>query len=452
MAIQSTSPAPFSTINSIEVPESANFIGGIEDALVFQSLVLNATTDRLRESIMRNLGPAGDSIAKIEALSSTLEMLASFTQSSQLPITYGALQAADKTSISLRSLFAKDGPNLGDSLEKSQSALAKLATDGVRLDAPKMTPVMTEQFTAVGGKVDFSKLPSATLVGWRTEQEVTAIDPGSAPGDFPGSVVKTIESRDSGGKLVSVTRYTVFIDYSNLRPKEADLNKEFLSYIEKIRSTLDDLILRLADTLKSESVLNQRVSEESIRIKDDQKKFFDKEQEKVISTFESIRLFRIFYLEINGLRNLFEQKVIADNSSDNKNTVANMVGSAVIEMIDPYLLKTNNLTNRVVSADKEIIEPYLLRELERKNSSKFINNIPPDKKILDGKNNIENLVSPENFGLIESFLPQELETRNSSNLTKTFAPDVAGLSDFRADVSSLKSLLSTLNKAASTLS
>ena len=262
MAIQSTSSSSFAASTSIEVPASANFIGSSEDALVFQSLVLNATTDRLRESILRNLAPASASIAKVELLSSTLARLATFSQSSQVPVTYGALQSAEKTAASLRALFAQDGPNLGESLEKSQAVLSELATSGVILVAPKQTPVMTESFTAVGGKVDFSKSPSAASINWRTDQEVATVDPGSVPGSLPGTFVKVIESRDSTGKLVSVTRYTVFVDYANLRPQKADLDKEFSAFIEKIRLTLDDLVLRLAETFKTESVLNQRENNE----------------------------------------------------------------------------------------------------------------------------------------------------------------------------------------------
>ncbi len=309
MAIQSTSSSSFTAAASIEVPASANFIGSVEDALVFQSLVLNATTDRLRESILRNLGPASATIAKVEVLSSTLARLSTFTQATQVPVTYSALQSAEKTTASLRSLFAQDGPNLGESLDKSQAVLTELATSGVTLVAPKQTPVMTEQFAAVGGKVDFSKSPSAASVGWRTDQEVATIDPGSVPGSLPGTFVKMIESRDSTGKLVSVTRYTVFVDYANLRPAKADLDKEFSSYIEKIRATLDDLVLRLAETLKTERDLNQRENKESVHIKDDQKTFFEKEQAKVTTLFEARRLFRIFYLEVNNLKVQFDQKV-----------------------------------------------------------------------------------------------------------------------------------------------
>lgn len=312
MATQLTSSSAAIPAASISVPASASFIGSSEDALVLQSLVLNSTTDRLREYIIRNLGAAGESISKIEKLSATLEKLGKFIQSNWVPATYGSLQAVDNNVASLRSLFAQDGPNLGDSLDKSQAMLDELTADGVTLDAPKKTPVMTEQFTAVGGKVDFSKAPSATSLDWRSDQDISTIDTGTTPGTFPGSVVKTIESRDSSGKLISATRITVFVDYANLRPRDADLDKEFTNYSEKIKLTIDDLVLRLADTFKNESALNQRINQESVLVKDDQKKFFEKEQEKSENASEFRRLFRIFYLEANNLKNFSDRNLVSD--------------------------------------------------------------------------------------------------------------------------------------------
>lgn len=349
MATQLTSSSSATTATSISVPASANFIGSSEDALVLQSLVLNSTTDRLREYIIRNLGAAGESISKIEKLSATLEKLSNFIQSNWVPATYGSLLAVDKNAASLRSLFAQDGPNLGDSLDKSQAVLDELTAEGVTLDAPKKTPVMTEQFTAVGGKVDFSKAPSATSLDWRGDQEISTIDSGTAPGTFPGSVVKTIESRDSSGKLISATRITVFVDYANLRPRDADLDKEFTAYSEKIKLTIDDLVLRLADAFKNENVLSQRVNQESLQVKDDQKKFFEKEQDKSASAAEFRRLFRIFYLEANSLKNFSDRNLVSDTG------ISDPSNSSSIRMLS--LAGNNNSLSLNIGGDSDSSNP-----------------------------------------------------------------------------------------------
>jgi hypothetical protein len=381
MATQLTSSSSATTATSISVPASASFIGSSEDALVLQSLVLNSTTDRLRQYIIRNLGAASESILKIEKLSSTLEKLGKFIQSNWVPATYGSLQAVDNNAASLRALFAQDGPNLGDSLDKSQAVLDELMVEGVTLDAPKKTPVMTEQFTAVGGKVDFSKAPSATSLDWRGDQEISTIDSGATPGTFPGSVVKTIESRDSPGKLISATRITLFVDYANLRPRDADLDKEFTAYSEKIKLTIDDLVLRLADTFKNESALSQRVNQESVQVKDDQKKFFEKEQEKSEKAAEFRRLFRIFYLEANKLKTFSDKNLVSDTG-----------------IPDP----SNSSSIRILS--------------------------------LAGNSNS---LSLNVWGGVDSLNPK-----------KNFLEDGSTFSDFKDEISSLKSLLSSLNKYA----
>jgi hypothetical protein len=381
MATQLTSSSSATTATSISVPASASFIGSSEDALVLQSLVLNSTTDRLRQYIIRNLGAASESILKIEKLSATLEKLGKFIQSNWVPATYGSLQAVDNNAASLRALFAQDGPNLGDSLDKSQAVLDELMVEGVTLDAPKKTPVMTEQFTAVGGKVDFSKAPSATSLDWRGDQEISTIDSGATPGTFPGSVVKTIESRDSSGKLISATRITLFVDYANLRPRDADLDKEFTAYSEKIKLTIDDLVLRLADAFKNESALSQRVNQESVQVKDDQKKFFEKEQEKSEKAAEFRRLFRIFYLEANNLKTFSDKNLVSDTG-----------------IPDP----SNSSSIRILS--------------------------------LAGNSNS---LSLNVGGGVDSLNPK-----------KNFLEDGSTFSDFKDEISSLKSLLSSLNKYA----
>ena len=381
MATQLTSSSSATTATSISVPASASFIGSSEDALVLQSLVFNSTTDRLREYIIRNLGAAGESISKIEKLSATLEKLGKFIQSNWVPATYGSLQAVDNNAASLRSLFAQDGPNLGDSLDKSQAVLDELTAEGVTLDAPKKTPVMTEQFTAVGGKVDFSKAPSATSLDWRGDQEISTIDSGATPGTFPGSVVKTIESRDSSGKLISATRITVFVDYANLRPRDADLDKEFTAYAEKIKLTIDDLVLRLADTFKNESALSQRVNLESFQVKDEQKKFFEKEQDKSASAAEFRRLFRIFYLEANNLKNFSDRNLVSDTG------ISDPSNSSIIRILS--LAGDDNSLTLNIGGDAD-----------------------------------------------------------SSNPKKNFLEDGSTFSDFKDEISSLKSLLTSLNKSA----
>ena len=381
MATQLTSSSSATTATSISVPASASFIGSSEDALVLQSLVLNSTTDRLREYIIRNLGAAGESISKIEKLSATLEKIGKFIQSNWVPATYGSLQAVDNNAASLRSLFAQDGPNLGDSLDKSQAVLDELTAEGVTLDAPKKTPVMTEQFTAVGGKVDFSKAPSATSLDWRGDQEISTIDSGATPGTFPGSVVKTIESRDSSGKLISATRITVFVVYANLRPRDADLDKEFTAYAEKIKLTIDDLVLRLADTFKNESALSQRVNQESFQVKDEQKKFFEKEQDKSASAAEFRRLFRIFYLEANNLKNFSDRNLVSDTG------ISDPSNSSIIRILS--LAGDDNSLTLNIGGDAD-----------------------------------------------------------SSNPKKNFLEDGSIFSDFKDEISSLKSLLTSLNKSA----
>ena len=59
MSISQTPSLSNLSTTSITVPSSASFIGGSEDALLMQSVVVISTTDRLRDNIRRNVSAAG---------------------------------------------------------------------------------------------------------------------------------------------------------------------------------------------------------------------------------------------------------------------------------------------------------------------------------------------------------------------------------------------------------
>jgi DNA repair exonuclease SbcCD ATPase subunit len=166
-----------------------------------------------------------------------------------------------------------------------------------------------------------------------------------------------------------------------LKSKYADLDKEFTAYSEKIKLTIDDLVLRLADTFKNESALSQRVNQESVQVKDDQKKFFEKEQEKSEKAAEFRRLFRIFYLEANNLKTFSDKNLVSDAG-----------------IPDP----SNSSSIRILS--------------------------------LAGNSNS---LSLNVGGGVDSLNPK-----------KNFLEDGSTFSDFKDEISSLKSLLSSLNKYA----
>lgn len=298
MSLSVTTSIPSTT--SVSIPESARFIGGSDDAVMLQLIVMISTNDRFRDTIRNDVAGTARIIDALEALSERLKNFGKLVKNDWTPVTYASLSSADKSASRLKALFAADGPNLGATLAESLAELEKLKSDGVTLNAPKETPVMVETFMAVDGKVDLKGAPSAASVGWRSDQDVQGINPGTTPGAYPGSVEKTVEVRDSKNKLVSVARYTVFVDYANLRPKQEDLFAAMGTLQQNALPLLAELEAMVALVAAKKNSLDDRIRDEMNKVVDDQKIVADLKQKQADSLKESLRLLRIYRIELEN--------------------------------------------------------------------------------------------------------------------------------------------------------
>lgn len=358
MVIQLASSTPTLTTSSKPIPTSVGFIGSSDDAILVQSVMLNRTTDRLRDNFQRGLDTATQFIERMDELASKLEKLGKYVQANWVPVTYTSLQASNKDAASLRALFSKDGPNLGNSIDESLAALNELAADGITLNAPKQTPLMVEQFVAKDGKIDFTKAPSTGSIDWRSDQDMESVAAGSTPGTLPGSAVKTIETRDSNGKLISAIRYTIFNDYSNLRPNKTELVGVFSGYIEKMLPLLDDMASLLSQIAEGVGELDQRMRTESAKVKNDQERSFSHEQDKLVSTLEARRILKILFFDIgNAKRLLLDDKKYAAVDGAQKTASGSSATGRVAEDF-----KSNEVAISAPTNSGHIYPQYLLTE------------------------------------------------------------------------------------------
>jgi hypothetical protein len=311
VSIPVNSPSPFT--NSITIPDSASFIGSSDDALALQMVVLISTSDRFREAIRSELVGAQRLMTAIESLSNRLNQFGQFVKGSSKPVTYASLISSGKDAATLRTLFAADGPNLGDTLAASEAALAALKGDGVSLNAPKQTPLMVEKFTAVDGKVDLTVAPTSSSVSWQSDQDLTLITPGTTAGTYPGSMVKSVETRDSKNKLVSVTRYTVFTDYANLRPKQEDLQLAYTRLQQNLLPLLAEFESALNQVKTKKDSLDNRVREEMSKVTGDQKIIDSLRQSQSDDLLEALRLIRVFRADLGNRVNRPEKNASDDS-------------------------------------------------------------------------------------------------------------------------------------------
>lgn len=304
--------------NSISVPPSASFIGSADDAVLLQMIVLISSSDRFRATIRADITGAERIIKAIEALSSRLNQFGSLVKSSWTPVTYASLAASAKNASTLRTLFAADGPNLGNTLAASTAALAELASDGVVLAAPKETPLMVENFVAVNGKVNLSGAPSSAAVGWKSDQDLQGINAGTSTGSYPGTVVKTVESRDAKNNLISVTRYTVFVDYANLRPTLADMQLAYGSLQQRITPLLAELESALDQVKAKKDFLDDRIRNEMSKVTDDYKTIEAMEKDQSDALLEALRLLRLFRADLDKRLDRLDKEMQSDVSPADK--------------------------------------------------------------------------------------------------------------------------------------
>jgi hypothetical protein len=316
VSIPVNSPAP--TTNSISVPDSASFIGSSDDALALQMVVLISTSDRFREAIRSELVGAQRLITAIESLSGRLNQFGQLVKGGSNPVTYASLISSGKDAATLKALFAADGPNLGDTLAASEAALTALNADGISLDAPKQTPLMVENFTAVDGKVDLTAAPTSSSVSWQSDQDLKLITPGTTTGTYPGSMVRSVETRDSKNKLVSVTRYTVFTDYANLRPKLEDLQLAYTILQQKLLPLLAEFESALSQVKTKKDSLDNRVRDEMSKVTDDQKIIDSLRKSQSDDLLEALRLLRVFRVDLENRVNRFEKNMLDDSAKHQK--------------------------------------------------------------------------------------------------------------------------------------
>ncbi len=283
---------------SILIPKSSGFIGSSDEALIIKMLVFISTTDRLRDVIRNQVSAASPLIDAIERISEKMNDFGKLINKPWVPVTYTALKATASDVAALRALFAADGPNLGETLEQSQAQLTLLAADGISLNAPKYTPLMVEQFIAKDGKLESGSTPVSAALSWKNDDDIRVLGSGTTPGSYPGSVVKTVESRDANNKLISVTRYTIFKDYANLRPAASEITEAFNQFKDKLLPVLAELESRLSSALSELDLLDERIRENQNALKEDQQQLDLTWLSRLDELKQELRLLKIFRVEL----------------------------------------------------------------------------------------------------------------------------------------------------------
>ncbi len=186
---------------------------------------------------LRTAEPVIARFAEFSKLASTIALRAS---GNFVPVTVSAFERLEKSESGLREFFNNDGPILGNNLDEANKNYSDLNLAGVVIDAPIEVPVLVEidrkdgkgiikslGWIAIENSDDYSKFP---------ELQNTR---------YPGSREFLNIVKDSKGKVIEETRYTVFKDYANRRTSLASLSEALGSIAEKLAEIAKQVLLEL---------------------------------------------------------------------------------------------------------------------------------------------------------------------------------------------------------------
>ena len=215
-----------STNNRLQI--NTNYIDSPDSALNVTNAILSTVIDYFRDSLKDRINIAGGLVDKIESVNGLLSRVITRTGSKNTPVTPTSLNSTPKTNSDLSSLFLSDGPNLGNNLADANDLFDQLNNFGVNLNAPVMTPVLTDLLDK-DGKVISSSFSWVSL-------DSTKLDnlPDGGSTDYPGAYTKLIDFGTDNQKV----KFTIFDQYSNRRSTQDDLFTA-LGSISNVANNLD---------------------------------------------------------------------------------------------------------------------------------------------------------------------------------------------------------------------
>ncbi len=219
--------------------------------------------------------PILDQYAKISELAALVRtrVLENFT-----PISITRLDQISKTEVTLKDFFNKDGPVLGENLVDAMSTVTELTKGGVYINFRHEIPVLTEIDNKDGKTI-------IRTLSWFSVDALGNISnfPKTLNTEYPGSVTHSNLTKDMAGKVTSETRYTVFVDYANLRTT--------LDNLSGSTAQLQEMLLEAGTQISFELNFIKKASDEADK-KQELSEVFTRDQLKIAEKID-IAIFEI---------------------------------------------------------------------------------------------------------------------------------------------------------------
>lgn len=186
---------------------------------------------------LQNSKPVLERFAQLSQISS---LISKRSTGSFSPISVAGLESTEKSAPALRNFFNLDGPVLGETLTEANTNYAALLGLGIQIVAPVSIPVLIELDNKDGK-------PPVKSIGWYSSEQIASISafPINSTSVYPGSISRVRDIKNSDGKVIQTTRYTVFEDYANRRPSMAALAEGLSTLTEMVNEVIAQVAVEM---------------------------------------------------------------------------------------------------------------------------------------------------------------------------------------------------------------
>lgn len=275
----------------------AFMVGSSADAVDVLDAVQVTLTDTIRHSIQLNVSAASRLLQILGSTTSAAFSLFKGLTGSMVPVTVSSLETTPKTADALTTLFAADGPNLGQTLAESNQTYDLLTSLGITVDAPVQTPVLLEIDNQDG-------TPPFKAFGWFSTDQMAAVtaltDQRTSP--YPGARVFVSTTTNASGKVTQTQTFTAFQDYANRRTTTT-LSFTYLTILINVAAIVQaELAQELANASKNSDRLEQQVKDNATALKKESSNVTQVKTARDEQLAEALRQLRVLKAERDLLR------------------------------------------------------------------------------------------------------------------------------------------------------
>ncbi len=288
---------PDAVSGSVSTPIPSFFIASPDDAVNVMDAVQVYLTDNIRNAIQQNVSAVAKLVDILDKVTNGAYVLSKRLTGPAVPVTVASLESTPKTTTALQSLFVADGPMLGANLQEANQTYNLLASLGVSIDAPVITPVLA----VIDDKDDQPPSKFFTWVGAAQLAEIQKLA-STQTSSYPGSSTYVLTTKNGSGKVTQTIDYITFDSYANRRATPTVVFNNLTLLTSLAAAIQTQLAVELANAAKQADKLEDVVDDNRNAVKDEASLVGQRHSEREEQLAEALRLLRVLKADREELR------------------------------------------------------------------------------------------------------------------------------------------------------